>query len=80
MPTHRSHVHDCAALPAAHVGQDTLHQARQPEEVDFKLPARLVDGHIFHRAVRTVAGIVHQHVDAPFGADDFGHSGLDAFV
>ena len=62
------------------MGQDALHQTRQPEEVHLKLAACFVDGHVFHGTVRTVAGIVYQHVDAPFGTHDFGHSGLDALV
>ena len=63
-------VDDAAGVLRSHLRQDQPAEFRQAEEVNLQLGARLGFGHILHGAEVAVAGIVDQHVDAPFGGDD----------
>jgi hypothetical protein len=57
-----------------------LDQASQAEDVDLELAAGLLDGHILHRPVGPVAGVVDQHVDTASLGDNLlqpgGHRGV----
>ena len=70
---HRADVDDRSRALSSHRRKHESDQLDSPEEIDVELRARLVRGHVLDRAVRSVAGVVHQHIDPP----RLGEDGLD---
>ena len=60
----RGDVEDPTRPGGAHGGNDQLAHPGQSEQVDLELPPSLVQRHVLDRAVRPVARVVDQHVDA----------------
>lgn len=56
-------VHNHAALPFPHIGNDGLHCAHRPEEVGFHQSTSLVDTVVFEDSTRREASIVNEDVD-----------------
>ena len=74
---HAAGVDDATAVLLPHVRQHLLRQTCQTEHVHFKLTLGFLDAHVLDSAVRAVAGIVDEHVDATFFGDEFLECGVD---
>ena len=75
-PRHRGEVQDAPATPCAHMRQHQLGEARQAEEIHLELATCLVDGDVFNSAVKSVARVVDEHVNAAFCVNDLLYGGF----
>ena len=80
LASHGGDVHDRPGAMRAHVRQRQLGEPDRAEHVDLELAAALVDLDVFQCAVRAVAGVVDQHVDAAGLLDDARYAVLHGLV
>ena len=57
-----------------------MQETHHSEPVHVHLPARILHGIELQRTAYAHAGVVDEHVDAPFGVGDLLHRGLDLRV
>jgi hypothetical protein len=73
LAANRRHVQDLSRPLLPHERRYKLDESGKAEEIDLELAARFVEGNVFHRFVRALAGVVDEDIDtALFSADRFG--------
>ena len=76
----RGDVHDCAALPLAHLRQHRTDHPHCTEVICFEHLLSGFDGHQLEGPAAADSGVVHQHIDSASLAPDFVYSICDRGV